>query len=183
MVWVVKNTVIVRESGGPDELTLEHIVYGGEVHKIIRRNYQLYEGRPGYSFLQKTGKGSSTGQQLSKNYILRPLCCHRFFKLSFCSNRKTGVPRSIANHLLKEYFLHRCLFATQETFTNHLWDGGQPYLCLFHIEKAFDSVAHPILLQHLYNIGVNEKLWRLIKNWYTNSTSHVLAHNCLISSL
>ena len=96
------------KTGRPDELTLEHTVYGGEVHKIIRGNYQMYEGRPGYSFFQKTRKGSSTGQQLLKDYILPPLCCHRFFKLSFCSNRKTGVPTSIANHLLKEYFLHRC---------------------------------------------------------------------------
>ena len=39
-----------------DKFTLEHTVYGGEVHKIIQRNYQMYEGRPGYSFLRKTGK-------------------------------------------------------------------------------------------------------------------------------
>ena len=53
------------------------------------------------------------------------------------------------------------------------------YLCLFDIEKAFDSVELPILLQHLYNIGANRKFWRLIKNWYTNSTSRVRVHNQL----
>ena len=55
--------------------------------------------------------------------------------------------------------------------------GGQPYLCLFDIEKAFDSVELPILLQHMYDIGINGKFWRLIKNWYTSSTSCVRVHN------
>ena len=50
------------------------------------------------------------------------------------------------------------IFATQEILTNQLRDGGQPYLCLFDIEKAFDSVELPILLQHLFKIGINGKL-------------------------
>ena len=37
----------------------------------------------------------------------------------------------------------------------------------------------PILLQHLFYIGINGKLWRLIKNWYTNSTSRVRVNNQL----
>ena len=62
------------------------------------------------------------------------------------------------------------IFATQETLLHHLKEGGQPYLCLFDIEKAFDSIEIPILLQHLFELGVNGKLWRLIKKWYTNSS-------------
>ena len=71
------------------------------------------------------------------------------------------------------------IFATQETLMNHLRDGGQPYLCLFDIEKAFDSVGLPILLQNLYDIGVNGKLWKIIKSWYTDSTSRVRVNNQL----
>ena len=71
-------------------------------------------------------------------------------------------------------------FATQDILSNHLRDGGQPYLCLFDMEKAFDSVELPILLQHLHdNYGYQWKVWRLIKNWYTNSTSYVCVHNQL----
>ena len=65
------------------------------------------------------------------------------------------------------------IFSTQETLFHHLKEGGQPYLCLFDIEKAFDSIEIPILLQHLFELGVNGKLWRLIKKWYTNSSCHV----------
>ena len=36
----------------------------------------------------------------------------------------------------------------------------------------------PVLLRH-FNTGVNGKFWRLIKNWYTNSTSRVRINNQL----
>ena len=62
------------------------------------------------------------------------------------------------------------IYATQETLTHHLKEGGPPYLCLFDIEKAFYSIEIPILLQHLFKLGINGKLWRLIKKWYTNSS-------------
>ena len=96
-----------------------------------------------------------------------------------CSNypflERTRLTRSAANCL--GISCTDATFATQEILTNHLREDGQPYLCLFDIEKVFDSVELPILLQHLYDIGINGKFWRLIKNWYTNSNSHVRIHN------
>ena len=70
-------------------------------------------------------------------------------------------------------------FATQETLTCHLRDGGQPYLCLFDMEKAFDWVEIPVLLKHLFNNGINGKFWRIIKSWYSNSFSRVRINNQL----
>ena len=32
------------------------------------------------------------------------------------------------------------IFATQEALLTHVRDGGKPFLCLYDIEKAFDSV-------------------------------------------
>ena len=58
-------------------------------------------------------------------------------------------------------------FTTQETLTCHLRDGDQPYLCLFDMEKAFDSVEIPVLLKYIFNAGINGKFWRIIKSWYT----------------
>ena len=49
-------------------------------------------------------------------------------------------------------------------------DGGKPFLCFYDIEKAFDSVEIPILLKQLYFIGINGKLWRLLKHWYSTSS-------------
>ena len=55
----------------------------------------------------------------------------------------------------------------------HLREGGHPYLCLFDLEKAFDSIEHSILLQRLFDVGVSGKCWRVILNWYTSSQSMV----------
>ena len=57
-------------------------------------------------------------------------------------------------------------FATQEALLIHLREGGHPYLCLFDLEKAFDSVELPVLLNSLFQVGINGKCWRLIKDWY-----------------
>jgi hypothetical protein len=54
------------------------------------------------------------------------------------------------------------IFATQEALLAHYRDGGHPYLCLFDLEKAYDSVELPILLQRLFDRGINGKCWRHI---------------------
>ena len=40
-------------------------------------------------------------------------------------------------------------------------------MSLFNLQKAFDSVEFPVLLDRLFSIGINGKTWRLIRNWYT----------------
>ena len=54
-----------------------------------------------------------------------------------------------------------------------LREGGHPYLGLFDLEKAFDSIEHSILLERLFEIGVNGRCWRIILNWYTSAQSKV----------
>ena len=48
-----------------------------------------------------------------------------------------------------------------------------PCMCLFDLQKAFDSVEFPELLDHMFSIGVNGKTWRLIRNWYAGGTCFV----------
>ena len=50
------------------------------------------------------------------------------------------------------------IFVTQETLIHHLKEGGQPFLCLFDIEKAVDSDEITILLQHLFDFDGSGKL-------------------------
>ena len=38
---------------------------------------------------------------------------------------------------------------------------------------AFDSIQYPVLLQRLYDAGVNGKTWRLIRSWYNQPKSRV----------
>ena len=65
------------------------------------------------------------------------------------------------------------IFATQEALLMHVRDSGKPFLCLYDIEKAFDSVELPILLKQLYSVGIKGKLWRLLKHWYSTSSAKV----------
>lgn len=65
------------------------------------------------------------------------------------------------------------VFATQEVINRYLLEGGKVYMCLYDLEKAFDSVEFSVLLKRLFDIGINSKTWRLVRSWYTNSQSSV----------
>ena len=71
------------------------------------------------------------------------------------------------------------IFSTQEVLLNYIRQGEKPFLCLYDIEKAFDSVEFPILLQHIFSIGINGKSWHIIKAWYLTPTSCVKHENSL----
>ena len=74
------------------------------------------------------------------------------------------------------------IFSTQEVLLNYIRQGEKPFLCLYDIEKAFDSVEFPILLSHLFSIGINGKSCHLIKAWYQSPTSRVKHDNKLSES-
>ena len=72
------------------------------------------------------------------------------------------------------------IYYTQEALLKHMRDGGKPYLCLYDVEKAFDSLEVPILLTNLFDAGVNGKCWWLLKSWYDHPTCRV-KHDGLLS--
>ena len=49
------------------------------------------------------------------------------------------------------------IFATQEVIARYLRRGSRVYMCLYDLQKAFDSLECPILLKRLYEVGVNGK--------------------------
>ena len=99
--------------------------------------------RQGKDLLQTSSyRGITLSSVLSK--LLEIILLQRLSSLL----EEQGFPDQL---LSKGYFLHRCHLRYSRD--PHVRDGRQPYLCLFDIEKAFDSVELPILLQHLYNIG------------------------------
>ena len=55
------------------------------------------------------------------------------------------------------------IFATQEVIARYLREGSRVYMCLYDLQKAFDSVEYPV---QLFDAGVNGKMWRLLKSWY-----------------
>ena len=51
-----------------------------------------------------------------------------------------------------------------------------------HLEKAFDSIEHCVLLKSLYEAGINGNAWRLIKACYSNLCAVVKSGSVLSSS-
>ena len=46
-------------------------------------------------------------------------------------------------------------------------------MCLYDLQKAFDSVEIPVLLHRLFEAGVNPKTWHLLRDWYHDCNSTV----------
>ena len=171
------KTIKLGKSGGLDSLSFEHVVYGGEMLKIWMKKIfnriltleelpdclkeglvvPIYKKQGKDPLLVSSYRGITLSSVLSKVLeiiLLQRLSSHL---------EDQGFPDQLQTAYQKGISCMDAIFATQETLTNQLRDGGQPYLCLFDIEKAFDSVELPILLQHLFNTGINGKFWRLIK--------------------
>ena len=71
------------------------------------------------------------------------------------------------------------IFATQEIYQRR--EPGV-HVCLYDLQKAFDSLEYPVLLEKLYNVGVNGKMWRLLKSWYTGGSCQVKLDGMLSQS-
>ena len=44
-------------------------------------------------------------------------------------------------------------------------------MCLYDLQKAFDSVEVPVLLQRRFDVGVCSKTWRILQSWYRDYCS------------
>ena len=56
--------------------------------------------------------------------------------------------------------------AVQETIRSYIDSGSTIFQCFYDLEKAFDSIEHNVLLNHLYIAGISGKAWRVIGAFY-----------------
>ena len=47
--------------------------------------------------------------------------------------------------------------------------GSHVFMCLYDLQKAFDSGV----FKRLFEVGINGKLWRLLRNWYEEVSCYV----------
>ena len=79
---------------------------------------------------------------------------------------ESGLPHINQSVYQKGISCSDAIFVTQEAIAMYLKGGSPVYMCLYDLQKAFDSVEYPVLLEKLYNAVVNGKMWRLLKSWY-----------------
>ena len=83
---------------------------------------------------------------------------------------ESGVPHVNQTAYRRHVGCADAIFVTQETIAKHVREGSTVHMCLYDLQKAFDSVEFPVLLDRLYSIGVSGKTWRIIKNWYDSGS-------------
>ena len=49
------------------------------------------------------------------------------------------------------------ILSTQESFNRYLQEGSRVYMCLYDLQKAFDSVEISVLLLSVFQAGINSK--------------------------
>ncbi len=82
------------------------------------------------------------------------------------------LPLQSTTRFPKESELHSAAFNLQETIYHNIDLGSNVYGAFLDIQKAFDTVWHDGLLYKLHNLGIQGKLWRLLRNYYKDLVSH-----------
>ena len=177
----------IKKSAGPDNLTAEHLKYGGvsvivwlteilnaivEMEKIpaclkLGITIPIYKGRGKDPLNTDSYREITINSVISK--VLETLILDRMEPLFM----EAGVPHPNQSAYRKRVSCADAIFATQEVINRYLLEGGKVYMCLYDLEKAFDSVEFPVLLKRLFHVGVNSKTWRILRSWYTDGHSSV----------
>ena len=63
------------------------------------------------------------------------------------------------------------IFSMQEVIARYMRGGSHVFMCLYDLQKAFKSVEYSVLLERLFEVGINRNLWRLLKNWYEEAAA------------
>ena len=52
-------------------------------------------------------------------------------------------------------------------------EGSGVHMCLYDLEKAFDLIEYPVLLNRLFEVGVDGKTLRVLKSWCEGAVGQV----------
>ena len=174
---------------GPDNSMSEHLLEGGMVViKWLTRIFNaivslealpdslkcgtivpVYKGGRRDPLQPDSHRGITLSSVIAK--VLETLLLNRLETILEEANIRFPHPNQSA--YCKKVSCADAIFATQETIARHMGNGNRVYMCLYDLQKAFDSIEYPVLLNHLYAMGVNGRCWRLIRNWYDGALCRV----------
>jgi exonuclease III len=70
-------------------------------------------------------------------------------------------------------------YAIQETILDKTEHGGKVFACFLDIAQAFDRIWINGLLVKLFQIGITNKLWFLVKDWFASNVCTILFNGVL----
>ena len=162
------NRMKLMKSAGPDDLMAEHLKYGGhsivmwltgilnsivEVPTCLKLGITIpiYKGGGKDPLDVSSYRGITLNSVLSK--VLETLILNRLEPLFM----EAGIPHPNQSAYRKGVSCADAVFATQEVINRYLQEGSKVYMCLYDLQKVFDSVEFPVLLKRLFDVGVNSK--------------------------
>ena len=77
---------------------------------------------------------------------------------------EAGIPHVNQTAYRKKVSCADAILATQEVIARYVKSGNEVFMCLYDLQKAFDSVEFPVLLSRLHEAGVSGKTWRILKD-------------------
>ena len=86
---------------------------------------------------------------------------------------EAGVPHVNQSAYRKKVSCADAIFATQEAIARYRRGGSRVFMCLYDLQKAYDSVEYAVLLDRLFEVGVNGRTWRLLRSWYDGAECQV----------
>ena len=183
---IVKN-LKRGKAGGPDNILPEHIIYGGDylilwLKKIFNEILHL-EQIPSClkeSIIVPIYKGKGKDPLLTNNYrgiSLSSIISKVFERVILLRMTPILEEKGIPHRTQTAYQAGiSCCDATevvQEVVKAYINCGSMIFQCFYDLEKAFDSIEHNVLLNHLYKAGINGKAWRVIRAFYDKAESRV----------
>ena len=72
---------------------------------------------------------------------------------------EANIPHVNQSAYQKRVSCDNAIIATQEVIAQYVRGGSQAFMCLYDMQKAYDSVEYPVLLERLYEAGVNGQTW------------------------
>lgn len=189
-ILAVFNKLKRRKAPGPDLVTYEHLIFGGDFLNLCLIklfNAIVYIGKiPEFwkrGFIVPLYKGGDKPKTSCNSY--RPVALLSCFLKVF---------ENVINSRISEFVIDRhfpcgqqqgfqkhlgCLTASfnmQETIYHNVEQGSNIYVCFLDISKAFDTVWRHGLLIKLREMGISGKLWSIINDCHTNTTSAIVVN-------
>ena len=182
-----------QKSPSYDNITYEHVVYGGDYLKnCLLQLYQriLETGKipdkckDGLIITLHKGRGKSlTDPNNYRAISLLPAIYKIFEKILQMRIENSIIPTQIHQHqhgFQKGKSCSMVTFILQECAHYCIERGSELYACFMDAEKAFDRVWLNGLLYKLFNMGIkNMNDFRLLYDMFSGMKSRVLSHNLL----
>ena len=178
-----------RKSPGLDLITNEYLIFGGNTpchyltllfnaiieSEIIPESFKTGSVVPIY-------KGKNKDKTMPSNYrgiTLTSAIGKLFEKVlisridSWLSEKRITFPHKLQMGFVKGRGATIAAFCLEECIDYYRKRKSPVYTCFLDNEKAFDNVWQNGLFYKLHDLGIKGRIWRLIRNSYTDSTVHI----------